>query len=299
MTLREVLIRHGIPFKMGQHDNLRLNCLFCQENGHPPDTRFLLSIKLTNGAAHCFHCSFRTKSSGFLLIKRKLRIEAAIDGETITQVESTEKPQLPEDYQVLDHSGSDLDSMAIHYLRKRGITTQQIARKRIGISLMGKFAYRAIFPVWFQKELKGIVGRDFTGQQEPKYLNSRGEKGLYNWGIAERVLLSEGVFKALRIERLETGFRSMATLGRSITDFQIEQLKAAGCKEVVVWPDPDRPGRQGVVDIANKLTEEGFITGVVWPIYQAADEEPLETMRSTWQRVEGYSWLLRQRIALA
>jgi DNA primase len=164
---------------------------------------------------------------------------------------------------------------------------------------MGRYAYRIVFPVWYQKHLIGLIGRDFTGHQEPRYLNSKGEKGLYNYASCERVILSEGVFKALRIERLETGLGSMALLGRSITDFQITQLKKSGCKEIVLWPDPDKPGRKGVVDIAERLTQEGFLTGVVWPVYEAADEEPLETMQTTWSRVEAYTWKLRQRIALA
>lgn len=298
MTIRDVFIRRGIPWRMQPRDHIAICCVFCPENGETPDSKFRLSINMVTGAAYCFNCLWKSRNA-FKAILRNLKMEVHLEGE-VPEIEEQEIPQLPDDFQLLTRASSDLDKIAIRYLRSRGITPEQVVAKRIGISLIGRFAYRIIFPVRDGKQLKGIVARDFTNQQEPRYLNSIGDKGLYNCNCApvKTAILSEGVFKALRIERLNTGFASMALLGRDITDFQIEQLRKRECREVILWPDPDRPGRQGAVKIGQKLQENGLLVGVVWPVYQAADEEPLDSMENTWKNVEGFTWGTQQKLAL-
>jgi len=296
MTLREVLVRKGIRFFDAPNNHISVCCLFCTEMGDSPDERFRLSINLTNGKCICFNCGFKSQS-GFRRILYKLRVSGEIMGETTEPTEQERVVALPDDFQCLSMIASDLDEMALKYLRGRGITPRQIRQKNIGISLIGRLAYRIVFPVTYQEELIGVVARDFTKHQEPKYLNSLGRKGLYNvGGYARRVILSEGVFKVLRIERLGTGFASCGLLGRDITDYQIEQLKEMGCKEIVLWPDPDKPGRQGAAKIGARLSEEGFHVGIVWPLKQAADEEPLDSMEDTWQNLQGWGWLLEKKL---
>jgi hypothetical protein len=220
-----------------------------------------------------------------------------LEGEPVLAPVPVVAPQLPEGYQCLTEVEGDLDKQALRYLMARGVTLDQIRYRGIGVTYIGRFAYRIIFPVREAGKLMAIVARDFTGQQTPKYLNSIGEKSLYGSGQpSARIILSEGAFKSLRIGRLGTGFSSMALLGKTVTETQQEQLKRFGCKEIVLWPDPDYPGRKGAIAVADKLTELGYPVGIVWPLKQAPDEEPLEEMKESWQRVEGYSWGMRQRL---
>lgn len=301
MTFREILLRRGIPWHSAPNNHLSICCPSCPQNGESPDTRFRLSINLENGACLCFNCGFKRKSNSFTVILKELNLNVdRVDTDPETEKE-TEAPQLPQDFQLLDRAESDLDKIAIRYLRSRGITPEQVLHHRIGVSLTGRYAYRIVFPVRDDKKLMGIVARDFTDRQEPRYLNSTGDKGLYNCNgqDCKTVVLSEGIFKSLRIERLNTGFPSMALLGKFVSEVQLEQLKRRGCKEVILWADPDKPGRMGATTVCDRLAELGYLVGVVWPIWQPADEEPLEAMQTAWNtRVQGWSWRLRQRILL-
>lgn len=299
MTLREVLLKKGVRFYDSPNNHISLCCLFCADQGESPDERFRLSVNLTNGRCICFNCGFKSLR-GFKRILYKLHVDGDVMGEDSGADEQQEDKRiaLPSDFQSLAKAECDLDENAINYLRKRGITPRQIRQKNIGISLTGRLAYRVVFPVIYQEELIGVVARDFTKCQEPKYLNSMGRKGLYNntGDFARRAILSEGVFKVLRIERLDTGFASYGLLGKDITEYQVQQLKETGCKEVVLWPDPDRPGRHGAAKVGAKLVEAGFHVGIVWPLKQAADEEPLDSMQDTWNNVQGWGWLLEKRL---
>jgi hypothetical protein len=298
MMLREVLVRRNIPWRIAPNNHLSLCCPFCSGRGEAADTRFRFSINCSNGFALCFNCGWRSRH-GFSALQRQLALnDLQIDGEPLEAFAPTPVPRLPDDFQCLTTVASDLDRQAQMYLLGRGVTLDQIKQRRIGVSFVGRYAYRVLFPVRDQGELKGFVGRDFTGQQFPKYLNSVGDKHIYGSGQpSSRIILSEGIFKSLRISRLGTGFSSMALLGNSISELQQEQLTRYGCREVVLWPDPTPyAGRKGFISVAEKLVVLGMLVGVVWPVMQAADEEPLESMRETWRRVEGWSWGLRQRL---
>jgi hypothetical protein len=296
MTLQDALMRRGIRWRAAANNHLAMCCLFCPDRGESPDERYRLYINLQTGKAYCFNCLF-SSNFGFAAVLRKLQFQTSIELAPSQQEQPEAPPELPDDFQCLATTSCDLDRKARRYLLSRGITPGQIRDKNIGVSLIGRLSYRIIFPVTAGRELRGVVARDFTGQQEPKYLNSFGTKSLYNsHKSAMRAVLSEGVFKALRIERLGLGFSSMATLGRDITESQIEQLQAMKCKEVVIWPDPDRPGRRGAVAMADKMTEAGLLVGIVWPVHVPADEEDLEQMLDTWKNISGYSWALRQKL---
>ena len=179
---------------------------------------------------------------------------------------------------------------AKNYLTTRGITEEQIFKHKIGFSLMGRYAYRVIFPVREEKKLVGFVSRSFINK-EPRYLNSSGLKSLYNrasTGKTPIVVGSEGVFKALKIERVVHGLKdsnvnSIAFLGHGLTDRQEDMLD--GTKELVLWPDPDSVGIEGMIKIAQKMHDRMLVTfPYPMPTKQADEMEDWEVVNALMQR---------------
>jgi DNA primase len=180
------------------------------------------------------------------------------------------------------------------------VTREQIVEHRIGVSYGGRYGYRVVFPIMEGKTLRGIVTRDFTGTQTPKYLNSPGDK--WFWGFqpeAETVVLAEGIIKALKI-RTATGVSAAALLGHALTAPQRQQLDRSQCKHVVLWPDPDRVGRQGVCKIADDLVGSwpGAVS-IVWPVVKPADDMTMAEIQDVWKNATPYTWCMCQRMSLS
>lgn len=251
MTFPELLQQRGIPFKQSYSDSneLTLRCPFCN------DTKFRLGINIKSGYGHCFNggCDYKSRRALKTLVK-KLEL-----GELTAYVaeEKKEEPrdlELPKDFQLLyRHDDDPLIEKARKYVLKRGVSKEQIKSKGIGVSLTGRFAYRVLFTVIEDETLLYMVGRDFTGEQEPKYLNTPGSKPVYN--VPEKrhgaIVLSEGIFKCLMIEKV-CEVPSGALLGHSVTERQLDMIE--GFKEIVLWPDPDLAGLQGFIKMAIRLS---------------------------------------------
>lgn len=303
MTFVESLRRRGVPFRILPNREVAICCPFCTERGESPDTRFRLNIDPSDKLAFCFNCGWKSRETALERIAQKLNL-LAFEGEKAVEKQPPQyTPELPEDFQVLTKTHADLDAVARRYLLNRGITADQIRQYRIGVSFMGRYRYRVIFPVLRDKKLTGFVARDFTGTREPKYLNSLGAKSLYTPPRFEPVpivVISEGVFKALRIAQiLPRDAMSLASLGRVLTDGQIEQLQELRPERIVLWPDPDRAGRSGVIDSAERLRAVGFPISIVWPVLKPADDETTQQLRDSWRALkpEG-GWRLLKSLKL-
>lgn len=309
MTFRELLVRRGIRFRnhSSKGDEIFLCCPFCVQQGEVADQRFRLGVNVESGLGHCFNCGFSSRSVFVQLLRVWALNPAEVGLELEVHLPAEVGPEaLPTDYQSLTKVHCDLDRMARRYVLRRGVTMEQVRDKGIGVSFVGKYAYRVIFPSFFKAHLCGFVARDFTGLQEPRYRTSLGAKWLYNIpNNVRRVVLAEGIFKALRIETAlqdcgERNWASGAILGSSISEQQMEHLNRAGVREVVLWPDPDKPGREGCVTMAESLQQRGMTVGVVWPIWQPADVANRESLTASWRaNVQGISWTLLQSIRIS
>ncbi len=301
MTFRDALSRSGVPFRTSTTDpsEITLCCPFCSGRGESSDTRFRLGVNTQTGLAHCFNCGWKSHSS----LRRILSQLGSREVVDTSEPSLEEKPEskspicLPADFSVLTQCYDESDKEAIQYLLKRGVTRKQIQQNQIGVSCVGQYAHRIVFPVWEGKNLRGFVARDLTGRSSVRYLNSVGDKYLYNYQRpAPKVLLSEGIFKALRLERavhrVRADFQSMALLGHDITDTQLDQLDKAKCEKVVLWPDPDTVGRRGMVKVAYKLAEAGIQVWIQKDARVPADVASIETLQRLLhkQHFAPYEW---------
>jgi hypothetical protein len=173
----------------------------------------------------------------------------------------------PVGYEPFTNKPDRIERQARDYLKSRGISLLQMARHKIGYSVVGTFAWRILFPVLYQGKCYGFCGRDFSGKQEPKYLNSKGIKLLWGGDVKARtVVVVEGVVDALHVERAvmsRPATTAVATLGCAMTDVQFQQLKQY--ERVILLPDQDSPGVNGVITLAKKCAVRSIQTLVVVP----------------------------------
>lgn len=163
------------------------------------------------------------------------------------------------------------DKKAMKYLSERGIDIGVAGKYRIGYisrrvmqkwkqryKLQADFEGRVIFPV-----KKGVlVGRTLSKSEEKKYINTAGfqkKKHLYNLERVKdknEIYVVEGILDAILLS--ETGYPAVAVLGSALSKEQAEQLKQLVGKRIVLIPDGDNAGRQGVKKSASALAEVGF-----------------------------------------
>ncbi len=296
MNIREELQQRRVSFRTSASDpnEIQFNCPFCLERRGEEDHLQCFHLNIKIGAGHCWHaqCDYRTRDVTPVLAR-------LFGDEEIVEELPPSIVSLPEDFQLLTRIYEESDREARDYILKRGITPEQIRKCHLGISYSGRYRYRIIFPITDVDNLTlyGITARDWTGRQKPKYLTNAGPKYLFNFDPDEEVcILSEGVFKALRIEQV-TASCSASVLGHSLTPQQLEQIQKSKCQHVIIWPDLDTVGRIGATKIAEKLIE--FWSGevsIVWPLSLPADEEPLSDLEKSLSLARTYDWTLNQNL---
>ncbi len=300
MNLQQVLQNRGIKYRTSPKDPNRiyLCCPFCISRGETPDSRFRLGLHTTRGTSHCFNCRYSASHNAIQQLLRALRLTDTVEGGPVEQANIIqEQVTLPEGFHTLIQPHGGMDLKAYDYLRERGVTREQIARNQIGVTFLGDYAWRVVFPVYEGKQLHALVARALNSNMKPRYLNSHGEKHLYNFHpTSPTIVLLEGVFKCLRVEQVSNGTNACALLGHDITDLQLEQLTKAGVKNVVLWPDPDRAGRRGMLHVDEKL-KESSITCQLVTSSEPADEAAMVDLQACWDTRKPMNWGARRLLA--
>lgn len=272
MILTDILETAGVEIKFHTGSSeINICCPFCVERGESADTRFRCGINVASGFANCFNCSF--KARGVMYTARQLCRIFGIKFNLRALAVHKEQPEvkkpkelppvagLPAEYEDFAHEPDSIGYKARKYLRQRGVSTLQIVKHRIGFAAAGDMAWRVLFPVVDGDGVThGCVGRDFSGKQSPKYLNTPGMKLLWNaHRIARTAVVVEGVMDALRVEHALLQMHDsipVARLGSTITSAQLDQLKLY--EKVVVLPDWDRAGVVGAIELCNRCTARGM-----------------------------------------
>lgn len=165
---------------------------------------------------------------------------------------------LPEDFDT-----SYLPFTAKAWLRKYGITDDEIKRYRFGYS---ERMNRLIMPVFNgassandDGELVYWQGRRLSGNKdEPKYISMKSTAGSAFFNLAAKgatdVVVVEDVVSAVVLRR--AGYNAIALLGSYIGDRVAGYLSTFQYRSVVVWLDPDK--RKESVKFARMLSGLGF-----------------------------------------
>lgn len=322
MTLEELV--QTVFDDIWEKDNgeVYVDCIFCDDQKHR------LGINVNTGVMHCFNCEERCGDKESVTnSKRKTYVKIA-DNAGITEkytVEKTDKlidkkakhkkkyqTELPKAYEPLWKEVNDREGRrALRYTFSRGVTKEQIKHHRIGFCITGRYAFRIIFPIYYAKSLHGFVARDFTGSSELKYLNSDGEKDIYNLRRVRRrkdkAILVEGVFDVLAVERAKLKkYDVIGGLGSKLKPSQYRLLSTYN--KIVVWAEPDDAGVKGTIKRAQALQKEGVKIYVVIPDQDpeldtdpgAMDEkEIIERIRGALPYTDGVAKVMRTRIAFS
>jgi DNA primase len=278
LILLDVLDSSGQEYKRtGKKGEVRAQCPFCIEKGMVAQDA-CLGINVGSGVGHCFRCGWSSDGlkrsveelcratgldAGLFRVQRREVREALVEEE--------EKELLPtgypDEYERFAKLDDPVEKQAWLYLKDRGVTWKQVKKHRIGFAAVGRLSYRVIFPVVGRDEqVYGAVGRDFTGEQQPKYLNTPGMKML--WGGEQeqaRAVVTEGIMDALSAERAlgAYGFACLARLGSAITELQLKQL--SHYKKVIILPDWDKAGVLAALRLGKEAKDYGIAIGVSIP----------------------------------
>lgn len=148
---------------------------------------------------------------------------------------------LPSEYKsLLDAKPHDI--LAKHarlYLKKRGVTEQDIIKYQMGYCEEGKYAERIIMPSFDANgKINFFVGRSFDPEAKLKYKYPQASRDIIpfemyiNWNIP--VVLCEGGFDMLAIKR-----NAIPLLGKSITPKLMKRLVESRIHKVYVALDKD------------------------------------------------------------
>ena len=305
ITLDTALRKQGyeIRYHAANEEEIRVCCPFCVENGQTEDKKFRLGINMRTGQAHCFNCGWKT-SDIYRLLQKATGVPVRVNDDYYeSNTKKKTAPELPAEFIGL-HTKESQESVigrrAYNYLQRRGVFDLQIKRHNIGYCHSGHYGYRVVFPIYRRGKLLTFISRDFTGKQEPRFLNMPGEKPLYNVEALERayrkgtrpwVVVYEGIFKVLAGECAVWGDKGLhelepivhvGTLGSHITELQLRDLKPDRIAGIVLFPDPNAAGLDGYLEAGHTLLGRGHVVAVASPFPEdEADEmEPEEVVKS-------------------
>lgn len=148
---------------------------------------------------------------------------------------------LPPDYKfLLNVKPTDiLAKHALLYLKKRGITKEDILKYQIGYCEDGPYAERVIIPSYDSAgAINYFVGRTFDPETRLKYKYPENSRDIIpfemyvNWNVP--VILCEGVFDMMAIKR-----NVIPLLGKTITPKLLKKLISSDIKKVYIALDND------------------------------------------------------------
>nr|UVM99997.1 MAG: DNA primase catalytic core [Bacteriophage sp.] len=162
---------------------------------------------------------------------------------------------LPEGFRNISLGNSQLAKSIRGYVKKRGFNIEDFSRYGIGYGTKGSTYGYLIIPFYYRGQLRYYNARNVIGKG-PRYNNpdkditGLGKQFLiFNHDALEMyrsVFICEGALNALTM-----GDRAIATMGKAISKYQINELLKAPCERYVILLDPD--AKKYAINLAFKL----------------------------------------------
>lgn len=211
-------------------------------------------INVSKAKANCFKCGNKfnplkcimelenldTKPQVYELLKT---FEGVAFLEPKVEAREWHKISLPESFKLLAFGNSILADHARNYMKKRGFNINSLSAKGIGYCVKGPYAGFIIFPFYQKGKLIYFIGRQFI-QLSEKFKNPSVE----DFGIGKSQLTynadSLAIYNKIYVVEsitncLTSGDNSVATLGKTISNYQLSMLHGSPCKKLVIGLDPD------------------------------------------------------------
>lgn len=219
---------------------ISMNCPFCVEKGKSPDVKRHLYFNVSKLVFHCHRCG---TAGTHKRLRDYIDVGVAPELKNFTGL----RTKLVKLFAPKAHSHYDLESIswpcesrhapiAYEYMRKRGFTDAELSRFQVRVGrtfldhktdrVVRRYAGRVIFPFIEDGKVTYLVARTI-GQDEPKYLNSPGDKSSVVFGLDDvrgTAIVCEGIISAIAANRV-TGVPAVCVLGKSPSDYQIAKLR--------------------------------------------------------------------------
>jgi len=221
------------------------HCPFCHHH------KKKLQVNLESQYWHCWVCDSKGRSIQSLL--NRLNVDRS-DIAKIISIYGEYKPtnnqkevekvvlKLPKEFKSLSQKPKSINpiyNQAIGYLKRRGITMDEVLKYNIGYCEDGLYGGRVIIPSYNEEnELNYFIARSFYEDEKMKYKNPPVSRDVIvfdnqiNW--EEPITLVEGVFDSFSVKR-----NVIPILGKFIPRTLKAKIKEKGVSEINILLDSD------------------------------------------------------------
>lgn len=229
--------------KIIEDSEYRINCPYCS------DDKFKMYCNVAKGLYHCFKCGtsgrIQDDNESSLENWRDVRIKEMTTSTVVVDTwNKYNKPKrtLPLCCPLVSSKPCGMQeypAASFEYLRKRGITNQDMERYNIQCSLekSGPYKNTVIFPIYENTKLAYFVARKYD-DSKPKYINAPWSKEgtvfksyTGKIGVDAVYVLCEGIFDAIAINK--AGYNAIAILGKQMTGQQLSKLTSCDWKYII------------------------------------------------------------------
>jgi DNA primase len=224
------------------------SCPYCNHRKPKLEINFSENKKGYN-PWHCWACNKKGSRISILFKQVKATPEQfkalfdLIGKETERKKEAVEYKELklPKEFQTFDNiTKSNIEGRrALHYLKSRGITKDDIIKYNIGYCSYGSYKNNIIIPSYDHSgKLNFFTGRSFEKDPYTKYTNPETSRDIIpfelfiNWELP--LVLCEGPFDAIAIKR-----NVIPLMGNSITESLMKQLVTSKVQKIYIALDND------------------------------------------------------------
>ena len=150
---------------------------------------------------------------------------------------------LPEGFRILKIGPSEVANSIRGYVKSRGFVISELSKHGVGYATKGAYFGYLIIHFYYRGQLRYYNARNVIGQG-PRYNNPNKditgvgkEFIIFNYDALEMyrsVYICEGALNALTI-----GDRGIATMGKAISGYQVNELLKSSCERFIILLDPD------------------------------------------------------------
>ena len=241
--------------------NKAYHCPYCNHHKPKLEVNFSQNKKGYN-PWHCWVCD--KKGSRISSLFKKISASAEkfeelkklIGSEVeVKREKSTVQLKLPQEYKPILGSKDILARHAFSYLKKRGITIDDIEKYNIGYCETGRYSKMVIIPSYDENgNLNYFTGRSFEKDPFVKYRNPEVSRDIVpfelfiNWNIP--LVLCEGPFDAIAIKR-----NAIPLLGKNIQQNLMKKIVTSKVEKIYIALDTD--AQKQAVKFAEYFINEG------------------------------------------
>ena len=258
VSLMDSVLGKGKQTSRGNH---AYHCPFCKHHKPKMEVNFTENKKGHN-PWHCWVCNTRGKTIPNLLKKIEAydKIEEAKrlipQGSFVEETIIKNDLSLPKEYTpFIDNPSSLMARHALAYLKKRGVTMEDMIKYHMGYCEEGEYRNMIIIPSYdYKGNLNYFTARSFEKQPFRKYKNPSVSRDIVpfemfiNWNSP--LVLCEGPFDAIAIKR-----NAIPLLGKNIQTNLMKKIVSSKVEKIYIALDSD--AMKSAIKFCEKFMDEG------------------------------------------